>query len=254
MPSKKMTQKRPVALYSGFVAIFLLIGGTPLKATENSKAGKELLTKKGCLNCHYVKGDGGFIAPPLDGIGQFKTKIDIVKMLTEKTPSNKPKKTNGRFPSPEELMSHVKLNEKDAQTVAQYLISLPKDDSFEIKGHNGAWKDIFPMGSQFKPHPPSRLSKQGKKLFYKNACIACHLVEGKGGRAGPSLDGVGTSRSRSFIEKRIADGAIVMKSGAAYQPSKYSMPPSTLSKQDIEKISEYLLTLKARPSEDSSGN
>jgi cytochrome c oxidase cbb3-type subunit 3 len=36
----------------------------------------------------------------------------------------------------------------------------------------------------------------GKQLFYGDAnCSLCHMVEGKGGRVGPDLSGVGTSRT-----------------------------------------------------------
>ena len=42
----------------------------------------------------------------------------------------------------------------------------------------------------------------GKKLFYGDAnCSTCHMVEGKGGRVGPDLTSVGTSRTvESLVE------------------------------------------------------
>ncbi|MEZ4543446.1 MAG: hypothetical protein R3C24_06050 [Cyanobacteriota/Melainabacteria group bacterium] len=64
-------------------------------------------------------------------------------------------------------MSHVRLDEADAKVVAAYLIGLPADESFEMKGHDNEWKDIFPQGSQFKPHKVSKTSREGRKLFYK---------------------------------------------------------------------------------------
>jgi putative heme-binding domain-containing protein len=40
----------------------------------------------------------------------------------------------------------------------------------------------------------------GKELFYGDAnCSLCHMVEGKGGRLGPELTGVGGSRTRAAI-------------------------------------------------------
>ncbi|HEV2395433.1 MAG TPA: c-type cytochrome [Candidatus Sulfotelmatobacter sp.] len=40
----------------------------------------------------------------------------------------------------------------------------------------------------------------GKQLFYGDAnCSMCHMVEGKGGRLGPDLTGVGGSRTREAI-------------------------------------------------------
>lgn len=229
---------------------FLLVGfgqtGTSGKEVDLKARGQTLMEEKGCLNCHYVQGDGGFIAPPLNGISKYRSEADILKMLTGPRPA---KKVSESYPSPEELMSHVRLDEADAKVVAAYLIGLPADESFEMKGHDNEWKDIFPQGSQFKPHKVSKTSREGRKLFYKKGCIACHSTEGRGGRIGPSLNGIGATRSKAFIEQRINSGAVIMKSGAAYQPTSYSMPPSSLPKKDVKRLSEYLLTLPSLPTE-----
>jgi len=43
-------------------------------------------------------------------------------------------------------------------------------------------------------------ASHGKELFYGDAnCSMCHMVEGKGGRLGPDLTGVGGSRTRASI-------------------------------------------------------
>jgi len=43
-------------------------------------------------------------------------------------------------------------------------------------------------------------SAHGKELFYGDAnCSMCHMVDGKGGRLGPDLSGVGGSRTRAAI-------------------------------------------------------
>ncbi len=43
-------------------------------------------------------------------------------------------------------------------------------------------------------------ANHGKELFYGDAnCSSCHMVEGKGGRFGPDLTGVGGSRTREAI-------------------------------------------------------
>ena len=214
-------------------------------AREASKPkGLIIMQENGCLNCHYVQGDGGFIAPPLDGIGGHRQREDLIEKLTSKRDSSQNKKRNDRtYPSPEEFMSHVKLKPKDAENVVDYLISLPADANIAVKGHGDSWKDDFPLGSQFTAAEKSKSSMLGKKMFYKSGCIACHLVEGEGGRSGPTLDGIGAKRSRKFIERRIAGGAVVVKCGTEYSPSKYTMPPSSLSKISIKKITDYLMTL-----------
>src|SRR6202140_5124804 len=50
------------------------------------------------------------------------------------------------------------------------------------------------------PAKPAGNAEHGKELFYGDAnCSLCHMVEGKGGRVGPELTGVGGSRTRDAI-------------------------------------------------------
>jgi cytochrome c oxidase cbb3-type subunit III len=47
---------------------------------------------------------------------------------------------------------------------------------------------------------PAGNTAHGKELFYGDAnCSLCHMIEGKGGRLGPELTGVGGSRTRESI-------------------------------------------------------
>ena len=64
-------------------------------------------------------------------------------------------------------------------------------------------------------HPPGNPAN-GKDLYYGSAkCFACHMVQGRGGRLGPDLTSVGSTRSfESFVEsvrepsKRLASGLL----------------------------------------------
>jgi len=50
------------------------------------------------------------------------------------------------------------------------------------------------------PEKPVGDAARGKQLFYGDAnCSLCHMVEGRGGRVGPELTGVGGSRTRAAI-------------------------------------------------------
>jgi cytochrome c oxidase cbb3-type subunit 3 len=47
---------------------------------------------------------------------------------------------------------------------------------------------------------PTGSAAHGKELFYGDAnCSLCHMIEGKGGRLGPELTGVGGSRTRDSL-------------------------------------------------------
>jgi cytochrome c oxidase cbb3-type subunit III len=64
------------------------------------------------------------------------------------------------------------------------------------------WQIITYIRSQEVKAPAKPLGNaaHGKELFYGDAnCSLCHMVEGKGGRLGPELTGVGGSRTREAI-------------------------------------------------------
>jgi len=64
------------------------------------------------------------------------------------------------------------------------------------------WQIITYIRSQEvkAPAQPLGSAARGKELFYGDAnCSLCHMVEGKGGRLGPELTGVGGSRTREAI-------------------------------------------------------
>jgi cytochrome c oxidase cbb3-type subunit 3 len=64
------------------------------------------------------------------------------------------------------------------------------------------WQIITYIGS-VEVKAPAKLAgnaAHGKELFYGDGnCSLCHMVEGKGGRMGPELTGVGGSRTREAI-------------------------------------------------------
>jgi cytochrome c oxidase cbb3-type subunit 3 len=64
------------------------------------------------------------------------------------------------------------------------------------------WQIITYIRSQEVKAPAKALANaaHGKELFQGDAnCSLCHMVEGKGGRLGPELSGVGGSRTREAI-------------------------------------------------------
>lgn len=49
------------------------------------------------------------------------------------------------------------------------------------------------------PAPPSL----GQELYRKLSCRGCHALQGRGGKVGPVLDGVGSRLSRTELETQI---------------------------------------------------
>src|SRR5262245_19172948 len=59
---------------------------------------------------------------------------------------------------------------------------------------------------QQPPAPAAGDAKHGETLFFGTArCASCHIVQGRGGRLGPELSTVGSSRSRAYLVESIRD-------------------------------------------------
>ncbi len=220
------------------VAVFAALASIPACESQGVSPGRKIIDRNGCLSCHYIQGDGGLLGPPLDGIGSYRRKEHLVELLSG---PKKKRPITTRYPRPEQLMQHVQLPRKDATAVADYLVSLP-DSDLETTGHGEELEYLLPKGFKFTPADPSPSSRKGQVLFEKSGCLACHSLH-NAKRLGPDLNGIGAFRSRSFIENRIATGAIVMHGGSPYKPSRYSMPPTKLSTQETRQITDFLMTL-----------
>jgi len=76
----------------------------------------------------------------------------------------------------------------------------------------------------------------GEAIFIER-CRDCHRVHDKGGVVGPDLSGVGSQRSRDFLERVIKDPS------KAY-PGTVMPPYDALPADQLKLLADYLETLK----------
>lgn len=69
--------------------------------------------------------------------------------------------------------------------------------------------------------PPRGNAEAGAKIF-RTMCVACHKVDGRGGRLGPDLSRIGTGRSREVLMARIRRGSEDFRLG--YEPVTVTTP------------------------------
>jgi mono/diheme cytochrome c family protein len=229
-------RKRSIVIQALSLSLAVLSATLPPSMAKPSESGADLVDRHGCKSCHVIEGSGSFVAPPLGGT--FKTKDEIVVKLSQ----SKPQK---RLPYalPLELMSHVRVSKGDAKLIADYLTTLPVDN-LAISGHGDAVvvPPQSPAGSRFAPQAKSASSERGLKLFKDKGCIACHAVGSLGGTVGPNLGGIGARRSRNYIASRISTGAVFLpKPGQA--SAGFTMPPAKLTPDEIEDLTNWLMTL-----------
>ena len=80
---------------------------------------------------------------------------------------------------------------------------------------------------------------RGKQLIGEQSCTSCHVINGQGGTKGPVLDGINDRMTAAdihfFMERPTALNPV-----ASMRPL---IPPMT--HEDVESITQYLLTLNA---------
>lgn len=75
-------------------------------------------------------------------------------------------------------------------------------------------------------------SINGEELVARFACAGCHIVKGKGGTLGPSLDGISDLKDGTFLRAKIAN--------PQFNNPSSPMPQFSLSKEEVEAIIDYL--------------
>lgn len=232
------------------ISLVLILGVAGSITTSSSAApktkpdpnnGAKVMEKQGCLHCHYLRGKGGLIGPPFEGIGKYRSEEEIVDVLTKKRPLP-PYYPKGVF-DPREFMRHVVIDKKSATEIARYLLSVPVEEALELKGHGEDNPDELAKNFKFTPVEPSENSRRGAQVYKEAGCAACHSIAGSGGWRGPSLDGVGARLSRIAMENRIKRGATIVFAGKEYKPTEYSMPPQELSDEQVKRLTDFLMTL-----------
>jgi putative heme-binding domain-containing protein len=133
-----------------------------------------------CAQCHGLNAMGGSRAPSL-AAGAFRhggSDANLFATILQGVPGT--------------LMPANDLTDEDTWTIVAFLRSIQPKTGESISGD-------APLGKRY--------------FFGDGHCDACHMVNGRGGRLGPDLTRVGTSRPAAYIiesirqpDKELADG------------------------------------------------
>jgi len=147
--------------------------------------------KKSCFACHQLEDEGGLVGPDLSRAGFSYTPEWIFTWIG-----------NPQSFKSESKMPNLGLDNKDCRTITVFLSSL-KGEGIKKKRNSYLTHSGDPA--------------KGKKLFFdpegKANCGKCHSVNGKGGKVGPQLSFVGSSRTRGFMLESILKPKAVITSG-----------------------------------------
>jgi len=136
----------------------------------NPAVGARYFAEKHCISCHQVGGSGGVVGPNLDFLKQFASPLFVAAALWNHGP---------------QMMEAMK-----AKGIERPAFIGP--ELHDLLAY------LVPASAGPREGPlyvlPGR-ADEGRRLFTDKRCIACHNVDGEGGRVGPDLVGRGVRRS-----------------------------------------------------------
>ncbi len=181
-------------------------GYTPPPESDLSREGKQLYTRLECASCHKIKGRGGTLGPPLDGIGGARGEQFITAHLLD--PEKQMQEFPDLFGGRPNIMPHPGVSLKDAKLIASYLLTLPEpENGFLISAHPKPV--VKPQKTHKLPQTSSASSDSitdGRTLFLSHGCAACHTLNNSASRFGPRLDGISSRRTRQTVEEAMRGG------------------------------------------------
>ncbi len=184
--------------------------------TDQVDAGKKVWHKYDCIGCHTILGNGSYFAPDMTKVVERKPPGYLKRFLMD------PRGVN-----PKAAMPKLGISEQEADDLLVFLDWISKVDT------NG-WppKPILASAAG----AAGKALTEGERLYQSLGCSACHMINGIGGTTGPDLTHIGSSRDRAWLVGHFKDPA-------AYVPNS-AMPRVAAPDGDIEKLSDYMLTLK----------
>lgn len=218
-------------------------GYKPKDPSDRSREGEEMFKDLNCTACHSIHNVGGDIGPILDGIGAHRNE-DYMYALLANTENEKTKfalLTDQYVRSP----YHPRVREATAKLLVDFLVTLPEPPGgFVVTPHATRRAAKTPeSNSSFKPSPLSQESEEGKVIYDSLGCVACHSINKVGGWLGPQLDGIGGRHDRAYILQYITKAGVVARQSLNEEVVPPDMPSFNLSQRQLEKISDYLLSL-----------
>ncbi|OIR18946.1 cytochrome c oxidase subunit 2 precursor [mine drainage metagenome] len=168
--------------------------------------GAQIFYTVGCIGCHKLNGVGGSIGPVLDHVGDHRSAEWLEKHFL-----------NPAAMTPNSGMPPQHFTKPDLHAITLFMLSQTGES---LGGFYTSMKVI-----------PS--AEEGRHLFETKGCIACHQLNGVGGKIGPALDNVATRRSPEWIMQHFRDPSSVTPGSV--------MPKFGFTETQIRALTQFLL-------------
>lgn len=215
------------ALFSAaFLALTVdSLGQVPARSREQALSpsairGKALWEKNNCMGCHTILGEGAYYAPELTKVVERRGKDWIATFLAD---------PEAMFPGQRRMVNYH-FDKAQIEDLVTFLTWVGEIDT------NG----FPPKPDLAPPAPPAKAGASARLASapstFKTVCVACHSVEGQGGKVGPALDDVAARYSADELDRWLANPTAV-KPGTA-------MPNLGLAPEVRAELVKYLLDSK----------
>jgi len=201
------------------------VGKAPPAGFELLARGKTLYMDLGCNRCHGDTGRG-------DGPSSNELKDTQGRPLPARDYSK------GRFmggDAPEAIHTRL-ITGLDGSGMPSYGEAITRDDGWAIAHY---------VLSLREPTPPMLADPvaRGRAVVADRQCFSCHVIEGRGGDVGPSLDVAARKLRYDWVEGFLRDPPAY---GKIYPYMPYRMPNLRLSDEEIEGVLSLFAQLAGR--------
>lgn len=188
--------------------------------TDSAIRGKHLFDTKNCMGCHTIMGEGAYYAPELTKVLERRGEAFVKAIL---------KDPEAMYPGQRKMVNYH-FSDQEIEDLTAFLTWVGKMDlnGFPPK------PDLMTTAPSGAANNPLEAVQQPQ--IFSQMCIACHALNGRGGKVGPALDGVGSKFDVQYIAKWLSDPASIKTNS--------KMPKLPLSEKDITELATYLSSLK----------
>lgn len=186
--------------------------------SESAIRGKHLWDQNNCMGCHTLLGEGAYYAPELTKVYERRGPKFIRAML---------KDPYAMYPGQRKMVKYD-FTDQEIDDLIAFLKWIGEMDLNGFPPKPTLSQMAVPTGQD----QSTVVGTADRPQVFNQMCLACHQLGGKGGKVGPSLDGVGSRLEREFIEKWLRD-PMAVKPGT-------TMPRLPLSEADITELAAFL--------------
>lgn len=194
---------------------------------ESVIRGKHLFDKNNCMGCHTILGEGAYYAPELTKVFERRGEAFIKAMLTD---------PESMYPGQRKMVKYSFTDQEKTDFVAFFKWIGEMDlNGFPAKPTLG---NVVASNAQASVSGSAHVTvkRTNRPLVFNQMCVACHMLESQGGAIGPALDGVGSRRDASYIQKWLKDPYLIKADS--------KMPKLPLTDSDITELTAFLSQLK----------